>query len=84
MILFSFCEQKTTQLEEFIDQQKLEIDQLRGQINNLTSEEDMSMSGGGGMSLPTGVTESGPLRRQLIKMQQTMAVSTGYLQGHFP
>ena len=55
----------------------MEIDQLQGQINSLTNSVeglDESVSNGGGMSLPTTVTDNGPLRRQLIKMQQTMAV----------
>ncbi len=51
---------------------------MRGQINSLTSGEDEVggvSNSGGGLSLPTNVTEHGPLRRQLIKMQKTMAVS---------
>lgn len=78
MLFFSF--QKTTQLEEFIEHQKREIDLLRSQNDSLTTmgEEEASASAGGQggpMSLQASVTESGPLRKQLIKMQQTMMVS---------
>ena len=69
--------QKTTQLEEVIEQQKQEVDFLKAQIQNLTSsslsEEDKSS---GQSSLPSvgSMSDTGPLKRQLIKLQHAMKV----------
>ena len=65
----------------------MEIDQLHSQINSLTSpggdDEAPGEGGGGGLSLPTNVSESGPLKRQMLKMQQMMTVNgLCYLYGH--
>lgn len=80
--------QKTTQLEEVIDQQKQELDFLRGQVNTLTTtpvpptlaEEDKSQSGDSAVgsisqsAVVGAVGSPGTLRRQLIKMQHALKV----------
>ena len=70
--------QKTNQLEEVIDNQKQEIEFLKEQVNKLTStglpEGQAERSGGDLLSLPSGVSDSGPLKRQLIKMEHAMKV----------
>ena len=69
---------KATQLEEVIDQQKQEIEFLKDQINQLTStgiiEEKTESSVGQLSSLPASVSDSGPLKRQLIQLQRAMKV----------
>ena len=69
---------KATQLEEVIDQQKQEIEFLKDQINQLTStgiiEEKGDSSLGQLSSLPANVSDSGPLKRQLIQLQRAMKV----------
>ena len=76
---------KATQLEEVIDQQKQEIEFLKDQINQLTStgliEEKTETSVGQLTSLPATVSESGPLKRQLIQLQRAMKVSDGGRRG---
>ena len=70
---------KATQLEEVIDQQKQEIEFLKDQINQLTStgiieEKGDTPSLGQLSSLPASVSDSGPLKRQLIQLQRAMKV----------
>ena len=71
---------KATQLEEVIDQQKQEIEFLKDQINQLTgtgiTEEKGDSSLGQLSSLPTNVSDSGPLKRQVIQLQRAMKVGT--------
>ena len=72
---------KATQLEEVIDQQKQEIEFLKDQINQLTGtgiiEEKGDSSLGQLSSLPTSVSDSGPLKRQVIQLQRAMKVGQG-------
>ena len=73
---------KATQLEEVIDQQKQEIEFLKDQINQLTGtgiiEEKGDSSLGQLSSLPTSVSDSGPLKRQVIQLQRAMKVGVLY------
>lgn len=80
------CLQKTTQLEEVIEQQKQELDFLRSQVNMLTTtpvppahtggvQSEELQSGGGSTGDGGGDAGSpGTLRRQLIKMQHSLKV----------
>jgi hypothetical protein len=73
---------KATQLEEVIDQQKQEIEFLKDQINQLTGtgiiEEKGDSSLGQLSSLPASVSDSGPLKRQVIQLQRAMKVGEVY------
>lgn len=67
--------QKITQLEEVINCQKDELQFMRDQIKQLTDGEANADDNSGGLSLPANVSETGPLKRQLIKLQHATKVS---------
>ncbi len=66
--------QKITQLEEVIDCQKDELQFTRDQIRQLTGGDTDSKDNSGGLSLPSNVSDTGPLKRQLIKLQHATKV----------
>ncbi|XP_064386914.1 uncharacterized protein LOC135335337 isoform X2 [Halichondria panicea] len=65
---------KITQLEEVIDCQKDELQFTRDQIRQLTGGDTDSKDNSGGLSLPSNVSDTGPLKRQLIKLQHATKV----------
>ncbi len=64
-----------------IECQKDELQFTRDQIRQLTDGGSEDSGPGGGLSLPTNVSESGPLKRQLIKLQHSIKVSVFVFEG---